>query len=189
MTFVSTAWEYNISLFQYWKFSDIFRSSTRISNYVKNFDPVFHFLGFLIATKKSGLTCCETRPYTENRRESQSLGKKNSKSILALTCVVEIKDGVVTPRLYNIHIHTCRSSNTKAILHYYTTQVDPSPTMVNLRGERKHYCLLITDFHFSTEINFIVSELSFIRMIIYCTIIFFVFKLVLYAKKNSKTFI
>ena len=117
------------------------------------------------------------------------LEKNNSKSILALTCVVEIKDGVVTPRLYNIHIHTCRSSNTKAILHYYTTQVDPSPTMVNLRGERKHYCLLITDFHFSTQINFIVSELSFIRMIIYCTIIFFVFKLVLYAKKNSKTFI
>ena len=100
------------------------------------------------------------------------LEKNNSKSILALTCVVEIKDGVVTPRLYNIHIHTCRSSNTKAILHYYTTQVDPSPTMVNLRGERKHYCLLITDFHFSTQINFIVSELSFIRMIIYCTIIF-----------------
>ena len=100
------------------------------------------------------------------------LEKNNSKSILALICVVEIKDGVVTPRLYNIHIHTCQSSNTKAILHYYTTQVDPSPTMVNLRGERKHYCLLITDFHFSTEINFIVSELSFIRMIIYCTIIF-----------------
>ena len=72
------------------------------------------------------------------------LEKNNSKSILALTCVVEIKDGVVTPRLYNIHIHTCQSSNTKAILHYYTTQVDPSPTMVNLRGERKHYCLFIT---------------------------------------------
>ena len=72
------------------------------------------------------------------------LEKNNSKSILAFTCVVEIKDGVVTPRLYNIHIHTCQSSNTKAILHYYTTQVDPSPTMVNLRGERKHYCLFIT---------------------------------------------
>ena len=84
MTFVSTAWEYNISLFQYWIFSDIFRSSTRISNYVKNSDPVFHFLGFLIATKKSGLTCCETRPYTENRRESQSLGKKQQQIYLSL---------------------------------------------------------------------------------------------------------
>ena len=116
--------------------------------------------------------CKITFPSFENLKV---LEKNNSKSILALTCVVEIKDGVVTPRLYNIHIHTCQSSNTKAILHYYTTQVDPSPTMVNLRGERKHYCLLITDFHFSTQINFIVSELSFIRMIIYCTIIFFCF--------------
>ena len=41
--------------------------------------------------------------------------QNNSKSILAFTCVVEIKDGVVTPRLYNIHVRTCRSSNTKAI--------------------------------------------------------------------------
>ena len=188
MTFVSTAWEYNISLFQYWIFSDIFRLSTRISNYVKNSDPVFHFLGFLIATKKSGLTCCETRPYTENQRESQSLGKKQQQIYLSLNMCSWNKRWCGDSSTIQ-YTHTCQSSNTKAILHYYTTQVDPSPTMVNLRGERKHYCLLITDFHFSTEINFIVSELSFIRMIIYCTIIFFVFKLVLYAKKNSKTFI